>query len=149
MKHLNWKICIVLLPLCTMFTLRLHAQINRDQIIGSYIYNFANKVNRSGKNLQIFTIVLLSSDKGLIQKLKKVASQKKVNEKPIELQVSNKPSPSITDAQLVFIARDKLQYYMTVFDMVEGKEILLVRRVQQQKLCHAQPVRYARRFYKI
>lgn len=109
-----------------MFTLRLHAQINRDQIIGSYIYNFANKVNRSGKNLQVYTIVLLSSDEGLIQELKKVASQKKVNEKPVELQVSNKPSPSITDAQLVYIARDKLQYYMTVFDMVEGKEILLV-----------------------
>jgi len=102
------------------------AQITRPKIVGGYIYNFGNKVNWTNNDFEKFKIVLLSVDQSLITEFTKMSQTQKIHGKTISLTVLPEPNAIVSEAQLVFIAKDKLAHYMDVFDKIEGKEVLLV-----------------------
>jgi signal transduction histidine kinase len=123
------KVCKYLLGLLLAFfypSEELSSQVLRKQLVGSYIYNFGNKITWQNKSFSEFSIVVLSQDKDIIEELTKMAKTRKIQKKPIKLTVLKEPDKTIQSAQLIFIGKDKLNHYLHVFDLVEGKEILLV-----------------------
>ncbi len=123
------KVCKYLLGLLLAFfypSEELSSQVLRKQLVGSYIYNFGNKITWQNKSFSEFSIVVLSQDKDIIEELTKMAKTRKIQKKPIKLTVLKEPDKTIQSAQLIFIGKDKLNHYLHVFDLIEGKEILLV-----------------------
>jgi signal transduction histidine kinase len=102
------------------------AQLSRNQIVGSYIYNFGNNLQWQDNSFSEFTITLLTTDAGLIEELNRMVRKEKIQNKRIRLFINSHPDDNILESQLVFISNELLSYYLHVFDMVEGKEILLV-----------------------
>jgi len=103
------------------------AQINRIEITGAYIYNFAKHTTwPNEKEFEKFNICLMSENPELIKEFKHMAEKQKVKGKAISLMVTGKPGEHIPGAQLVFVAADKSEYYLEVFDMIEHKPIMLV-----------------------
>ncbi|MBT4397876.1 MAG: DUF4154 domain-containing protein [Bacteroidetes bacterium] len=121
-----YKYLIITIACLLCFSGALKAQINRAQIIGGYIYNFGNNINWTSNDFPDFKIVVISSNADIIEELTTMSENQRIQNKPISLSTFSKPDPAIQDAQLVFVTSDKLSYYMSVFDMIEGKEILLV-----------------------
>ena len=102
-------------------------------MIGGYIYNFGNKIKWS-EPFSEFKIVVLSSDNDIITVLKNMADKQKIQNKPINLTVLETiNSEKITNAQLIFIDQYNKRKYMSVFDKVEGKEVLLISENFEQK----------------
>ncbi len=128
MKVSKTKSCKILLGLIISisFFFNSNAQVLREQLIGSYVYNFGNKINWPDDNYKEFHIVLISSNNEIISELKKMSEKRRIQNKEIKLTILSKPNTDILTSQLIFIGKDKLSYYMSVFDMIEGKEILLV-----------------------
>ncbi|MEN8121500.1 MAG: YfiR/HmsC family protein [Bacteroidota bacterium] len=103
------------------------AQVNRSEITGAYIYNFVKHTTwPNEKELEVFNICLLSENQVLIKELNHMAKIHEAKGKPVSLIVLKKPQDNIKDAQLVFVAADKLGYYIEVFDMIDHKPIMLV-----------------------
>ncbi len=102
------------------------SQIDRSRIVSSYIYNFGNNVTNENNNFSEYKITLISSDAEIIKELTRMSATQKIQNKPIKLSIISEPNPSIVNAHLIFITNDKTDHYMSVFDMIEGKEILLI-----------------------
>jgi signal transduction histidine kinase len=125
---LNKKIINILI-LCNIFCYSSFgvAQVKQPQIIGAYVYNFAQYTNWPDEdNLSEFNITLVSEDKDLIVEFKKIADNLLVKNKPISLKVLKRPKNSILNAQLVFVSAEKLHSYLDIFDIIEGKPVLIV-----------------------
>ena len=122
----TYKYLLLLIIVFVCYIGQISAQLSRSQIIGSYIYNFGNSIKWTSNNFAEFNIILISSNDDIIQELTKMSVNQKIQNKTISLSVLSEPNFSIKNAQLVFITNDKLSYYMSVFDLIERKEILLV-----------------------
>ncbi len=109
-----------------ILSLSANGQVKRDKIIGQYIYNFANNISWPKDNSSAINLILLSSEPEVIKEIKSVLKNQKIKGKTIDLIVMQKPEKTITDAHLIFIAKDKVAYYLEVFDLIEGKPVLLV-----------------------
>jgi len=61
------KYFILLLTFISLWHLSTYAQIDRQQAIGAYVYNFANTIEwPNEKNISEFSIVLISNNQQLI-----------------------------------------------------------------------------------
>jgi signal transduction histidine kinase len=124
-KYMGYKVLLAFI-LCAFCIYDAEAQLSRNQIVGSYIYNFGNNLQWQDNSFSEFTITLLTTDTGLIEELNRMTKKEKIQNKRIRLYVNSQPDESILESQLVFISNELLSYYLPVFDMVEGREILLV-----------------------
>lgn len=94
-----------------ILSLSANGQVKRDKIIGQYIYNFANNISWPKDNSSAINLILLSSEPEVIKEIKSVLKNQKIKGKTIDLIVMQKPEKTITDAHLIFIAKDKVAYY--------------------------------------
>ncbi len=105
----------------------INAQLTRAQIISGYLYNFGNNIVWNNSNFEYFTITAITDNQELIKELKYMASSKKIQGKKINLNITSAINPVyIKNSQIIFVSETKTSQYMTVFDFVEKKEILLV-----------------------
>ena len=121
---LKYKFIVILIVLLT--STELNAQLSRYQVVGSYVYNFGNKINWNKTKFSTFNLTLISSDSELIKEFNRMSTNQRIHKKKINLSILSEPNKSLEKSHLIFIAKDKIKYYMDVFDMVEGKEILIV-----------------------
>lgn len=128
--HLN-KFFLSNLLLVFLFFFTNHSypqQIQRTESIGAYIYNFPKHIIwENESNYNDFSILLLSENPEIIDEIQKIAKSAKIKEKPIKLTILKEPNAeAIEKSRLIFITDDKKQFFMNVFDNIEGKSILLV-----------------------
>lgn len=139
MKYLSQKFQQIISSLCTQLSLSLiyllvclfsgylyPQQFQREEVISSYIYNFAVNIEwRNEERIKEFHFSVISGDKKIIEELNKICSNKRIRNKPIKLTVNDRLT-SIEDAQLIFVAKDKEELLEECFDRIEGKNILLI-----------------------
>ena len=108
-------------------TLNLYSQLNRTQLIGAYIYNFAK--NSSVCNQDIFdtyNIVLISENPAMISEFKRISKEMYVNDKKINLTVSKNANVELNKACLIFVAQDKNDFFITISEKSQECKSLLV-----------------------
>lgn len=117
---------ILLLIIILSVSQKAVSQINRSEFVGAYIYNFANQTIWPNENdFEDFKIILISNKQEIIDELQRMKELQKIKEKSIQLTVLSKPE-NLSNAQLIIICDDKLNYYVDIFDQIDGENILLV-----------------------
>ena len=111
-----------------MFSMKGFGQLSHSQVIGGYLYNFANKISWEEPSDGVFYLVALTENQSLIDELKFMAKNQKINKtEKIELIILSKLEENqILSAEMLFIDQDMENFFMDVFDLIEGKKILLV-----------------------
>jgi len=105
-----------------------HAQsFERHETILAYINKFPNHVTwKNEQQFEDFHFLVISDDQLLISYFKKIYKSLKIKDKPIKLTISSNSDIDFSDVRAIFISNDKKDLYLTVFDKIEGKQILLI-----------------------
>ncbi len=100
--------------------------LQRDQTITAYIYNFAKNVEwQSEENIPSFNFKVISADNKTIQELINLSAAKTLRGKPIRVS-SSSTLTGTSGLQLIYVAKDKANEIPSIFEQVEGKNILLI-----------------------
>lgn len=123
--HKKWLFIV-----CSIFLLysnQLYSQqYAREEVIASYIINFAQNTEWSNENrIDEFHFKVISGDKKVFEELKRMSSRKKIRNKPIKISLEGRLG-SVDDVQLVFVAKSKETFMEECFDKIEGRNILLI-----------------------
>jgi len=120
------KIFLVFLVLYFIPGISFAQQLQRHEVISAYIYNFAKTIQWQNEDqISEFNFIIISEDQLLIDEFKKISQGRELKEKRITTDA--KASLSDTDdVHLVFVAADKGSEFTNIFDLVEGKNCLLV-----------------------
>ncbi|BDX37754.1 hypothetical protein CYCD_11090 [Tenuifilaceae bacterium CYCD] len=102
--------------------------IQRSQSIGAYIYNFPKHVEWKNENsYKDFRITLISEDPEIISEIQKISRSAKIKDKTISIAVLKDVNEKVLlESRMVIITKDKLNYFIETFDIIESKPILLI-----------------------
>lgn len=102
------------------------AQVERAQLIAAYINNFIKYTEWPEEDkLNSYNIAVFTDDSEIKKQFQELASRKLVKRKKISVNFYSRIAP-LQSFQLVFVAKDKLNYLIELYDLIEGKPILLV-----------------------
>jgi PAS domain S-box-containing protein len=123
--HFKWHFFIGWLVLTNAVNLY-SQQFQREEVIASYIFNFAQNTKWSNvEEIEEFHFKVISSNKKVVDALIKMSQKKKLWNKSIKITIEDQLT-SLENIQLVFVAKDKEENISDVFDKIEGKNILLI-----------------------
>jgi len=101
-------------------------QASRQKLVAAYLYNFAKNIQWDKQHFpDNFHIYLISSEKEIEKALLSMTESKTVDGKKIIVSISESFSIPST-ANLVYIGKNFLSGYRTIFEAVESKKVLLV-----------------------
>ena len=125
-KFLIKNIISLLFALLIMQGISHAQQLDRQEIINAYIYNFAKNIEWQNEDqISEFHFKIISEDQKIIEQFRKISQGRKLKGK--EIKISGEAFYSNTDnVQLIFVAADKEDEFTNIFDRIEGKNILLV-----------------------
>lgn len=105
-----------------------HGQVEQERLIGAYTYNFAQYTTwLNESDLHSFHIVLISSNRKVIDEFKDFTRKKSIKGKPISLDVFNDiPAQLPENAQIIVITEDKSDEYNKVYRLTEDWCVLLI-----------------------
>jgi len=101
-------------------------QIQRHTAISAYLYNFAKNIEwKNEESIKEFNFLILGNDEKLLNELKVLSKAKTLKNKPIKVyQYAKLINPE--KYQLIIVSKENNENLVNIFDMVEGKNILLV-----------------------
>ncbi|HLP18049.1 MAG TPA: YfiR/HmsC family protein [Bacteroidota bacterium] len=101
-------------------------QVPREQVIAAYVYNFSQNILwPDEQKIAEFHFTVITRNRALIDELTLLSSKKRLRNKPIRITAEDRLTTT-KNVQLVFIAKDREESVVDVFDRIEGKNILLV-----------------------
>ena len=108
-------------------------QIKRDVAISAYIYNFAKNVLwQNEESFDDFHFLIIGNDENIIRELKALSRNKKIRRKNIVVSTAETPG-DISNVQLIFVTKESEEQLVKIYDLIEGKNILLVTDSYQDK----------------
>ncbi len=108
-------------------SLNVWSQISKTDILGAYIYNFA-ELSSSPKQseLPFYNIVVISENKEVISEFKRMEKETFIKKKPIKLTIAPNANQTMNTACLIFISEEKSDLYPEIFRKTKNTEALLV-----------------------
>jgi PAS domain S-box-containing protein len=101
-------------------------QFSRDEVVASYIYNFAlNTKWPNEESINTFYFKIISNNNKISEELNGISLKRRIRNKPIKIITGNQLSPN-ENIQLIYISKDKEKDIIDIFDKIEGKNILLI-----------------------
>ncbi len=133
MKKIIVYFCISIACLAFPF-LNSNAQLVQRQIaVSAYIYNFAKNVEWQNETLlKEIHFLIIGDDEKVIQEMRKMALSKTIRGKQIRI-ITAKALTDIKNVQLIFLLKGGEENLVSVFDRIEGENILLVTDGYQDK----------------
>ncbi|MCW3808010.1 YfiR/HmsC family protein [Plebeiibacterium marinum] len=117
----------ILLLLLTAANLSAFCQVTKTDVLGAYIYNFANlSSSQTQSELPFYNIVLVSEENDVISEFRKMEKEMKIHKKPIKLIIDPLAEKSYNSACLIFIDSDKSDLYPQIFRKTKNSQALLV-----------------------
>nr|WP_321451272.1 YfiR/HmsC family protein [uncultured Carboxylicivirga sp.] len=116
----------ILLLLCFTW-LNSSAQIDRSEVLGAYIFNFA-KLSTSPQQNQYnsYNLFVVTNNTDIIEEFKQMKAHVRIHDKPINLTISDTGKDDFSKACLVFIASDMMEQYQSIFKKTTNTEALLI-----------------------
>ncbi|MBN1253585.1 MAG: YfiR family protein, partial [Bacteroidales bacterium] len=105
-----------------------YSQSTREQIISAYLLNFTDYVIwENEKSITDFKILILTNpneNNSIFKNIEKVGNKKF---KSIKVSITNDfDEKLLSEAQMIFVAKDKSEFINDIFEKIEFKPILLV-----------------------
>ncbi|MBU0473927.1 MAG: DUF4154 domain-containing protein [Bacteroidetes bacterium] len=101
-------------------------QLQRNEIISAYLYNFAKNIQWQNEDLiKEFHFLVIGRDESLIKSLQSLSKTYTLRNKPIIVSASESLN-NVTNVQLIFVTKDSENKLVEIFDKIEGENILLV-----------------------
>jgi|GEM_PF-3645391 len=122
----NGKYILAILICFLLPSVNSHAQqLERKVALSAYIYNFAKNILWQNEDaIKEFHFLVVGQDDGVVQEMKKLSSRKLRNKSIKVLSASR--LKDFSNVNLIFLLNGKDEELARVFDLVEGKNILLV-----------------------
>lgn len=125
-RKLTGLVCIMLLYISVPPMTGNAQQLQRHEAIAAYIYNFAKNVQWQNEDaIQEFHFLIFGQDEKITKEMLTLSKTKTLRNKPIKVS-SSESLEDCAKAQLIFVTKGKEQQYVSLFDRIEGKNILLV-----------------------
>jgi PAS domain S-box-containing protein len=101
-------------------------EVRREEVIAAYVFNFgANLAWPDNSRRETFRIVVVANDRKVYDELANIAATKRIHDKKIVVAFES-GLPHLDDAQLLFVAKDRETLVPQCYDMIAGKNVLLV-----------------------
>lgn len=101
-------------------------QVQRPVAISAYIYNFAKNVQWQREDaISEFNFLIIGQDEKLLSEMRMLSKNKKLRDKPIKISSSVTPK-EINKAHLIFLTKGREEDLVSIFDQIEGKNVLLI-----------------------
>ena len=128
LQKINFISIIILFSTITAFS-----QSSKEAIVSAYLLNFAKYINWENEaKMESFNIVIICNKSKNTNIYKALEQNKKT--KNIKVTILEKPINNILiNAQMIFLASEKEDYYNEIFDFIEYKSILLVSENQDNE----------------
>ncbi|HPN38804.1 MAG TPA: YfiR/HmsC family protein [Melioribacteraceae bacterium] len=128
----NITIFLLFLSLNTSRIL-LAQNIERHEAIAAYIYNFTKNISWQNEDkLNKFEILIYGNDEKLFDELKSLSAGKKIRGKNFNVSMSISIK-DIEKKQIIFIPEGQINNIPNVFDIIEGKSVLLITENYKEK----------------
>ncbi|HPO63120.1 MAG TPA: YfiR/HmsC family protein [Candidatus Kapabacteria bacterium] len=129
----TFKYCLILILILIFSSKLIFAENEKAQIIAAYINNFVKYTTWQNENqLDSFRIVVITKSSVIDNEFKKYISNRKLKNKPISLKVV--PNiPSLEKVNLILLTKDCESYLLNLYNLIEGKPILLVTEDYPEK----------------
>lgn len=125
-KEYNLRRFAFVIFLCTFLHVQGYAQVTKQQLLSSYIYQFSNHVTWPGNTQKVFTITLITDSEDLFQNLLFFAKKKEINGLRFQVAKTNQLDNSLLSSNVIFVSEEYAHLYIPLYDMAEGKPILLI-----------------------
>lgn len=104
----------------------LFAQVDKARVMAAYVNNFANFTKWPDEDkIDSFRIALFTDNIHLIQEFEDFTNKRNIKGKPISLTVhSSYYLPE--NAQIILLASEKSDFFLDIYNKIEGKPVLLV-----------------------
>jgi len=125
---INKKIQLITLVAFLLIFSSMHyaQQLERPEVVVAYIYNFAKNIQwENEQEITEFQFRFIGEDQRIIRMLNKLANSETLRNKPIKVTFSE----SLTDLEnihLLFVGAARKDLLRSIFNTIEGKNILLV-----------------------
>ncbi|MCW3785635.1 YfiR/HmsC family protein [Plebeiibacterium sediminum] len=118
---------IIILFIALLFHLTGWSQIEKKDVLGAYIYNFA-KLSTAPQQTELpfYHIVVISDDKAIISEFKRMEKEATIRNKPIKLTVDPYAVNDYNSACLIFVSAEKANLYPEVYRKTKKNQTLLV-----------------------
>ncbi|HPI45674.1 MAG TPA: YfiR/HmsC family protein, partial [Tenuifilaceae bacterium] len=128
----NITIFLLFLSLNTSRIL-LAQNIERHEAIAAYIYNFTKNISWQNEDkLNKFEILIYGNEEKLFDELKSLSAGKKIRGKNFNVSMSISIK-DIEKKQIIFIPEGQINNIPNVFDIIEGKSVLLITENYKEK----------------
>ena len=98
-------------------------EVQRHQAVTAYIYNFAKNILwQNEDSIKEFQFIVISEDKNIIQEMMNLSKAKTLRNKSIKV-TSTSSIGDVSKVQLIYLAKEKENYFVELFDKIEGKKI--------------------------
>jgi len=122
-----------LIVLCCVFPTTLFSQANRAQVMVAYINNFARYTTWPNENqMDSFKIAVFTDHVEIKKELLDFSKTHRIKNRPISLRFPASYN-NIGRVQLVLLTSEKSTMLLNLFDLVEGKPVLIVTEEYKDK----------------
>ncbi len=129
----TFKYYLILILILLFSSNLIFAENDKAQIIAAYINNFVKYTTWQNENkLDSFRIVVITKSSIINQEFSKFVSNRKLKNKPISLKVVSS-IPGIDKVNLILLTKDCESYLLNLYNLIEGKPILLVTEDYPEK----------------
>ncbi len=107
--------------------------IERYEAITAYIYNFTKNISWQNEDrLNRFEILIFGNDEKLFDELKSLSAGKKIRNKNFRVSMSINIK-DVENKHIIFIPEGNINSIEDVFDLIEGKSVLLITENYKEK----------------
>jgi len=118
---------------CLFFSASNAQQLKRHEAVAAYIYNFAKNVQwQNEERIEQFIFSLYGDSKDLLVELNKLSKSKLLRGKPIKI-VTSESLIDFDKVHLIYMTKDEEPLLESLFDNIEGQNILLVTEGYKDK----------------
>ena len=125
---------LIIIACCLFSNLNSIAQqVNREVAVSAYIYNFAKNIQwQNEESITEFRFLVIEKEDIIFNELTRLSKTKLLKNKPIKI-LKSASVGDISSIHLIFISKDSEGRLSTIFDQIEGHNILLVSENYQDK----------------
>ncbi len=110
-----------------IMSLNIWSQISKTDILGAYIYNFAELSDSPMQSdLPFYNIVVISENKEIISEFKRMEKETLIKKKPVKITIDSNANHTYNTASLIFISEEKSILYPEIFRKTKDTQALLV-----------------------
>jgi PAS domain S-box-containing protein len=124
--QMRWLVLVCFITILISPNLYAQKQFSREEVIASYIYNFALNTKWANEDeIDKFNFKLVGNNKKIYEELSKLVATKEIRKKKIKVTTETHLT-SFENTQLIYVSGENNESIVNIFYQIEGRNILLI-----------------------